>query len=1020
MALTPKQISELMQILHDGSTAIAIRTAGHVVPREEFDRLQAQGYLPATLVFSDMIADSYKLGMLMQQQEPAKAWNYAQLSDHLRANPVPLGPAEKRAVDIAQRRAGIFCVGLGNRFSAELGAVIVDADQELAQRTREGIQRETSTAIAKRETVKQLKSRLGNLTGDWARDWDRIAATETHMAHQEGVADEIASRDGDEQMAKVPEPDACSACREHYLENGKPRVMPVSWWHGNGTTNAGRKRPDWKPVLGAMHPWCKCQNVRVPFGWGFNDAWDLVPLDEDEDTEKSLGRVASVATLQKAGGPFVGPRGGKWADPQHTIPWKDEHKAGDVHRITMHGGIFGSERKVKIVTQHVKDGMVTMTQQYKGADGTERSGSSFTMPGESVKHFKNDLAGKVDLPLSGRKEIDAVISGKAKLLGKGDDGVAFQVGDKVVKVSTTVPFQPENPGHLTPEDAANRTKSQVEIGNKLIAMGVPGLQESEFVRHGDKGFQIKDWVEIPEKLTLDQLDTVQRSVIEMHKRGYAVRDAIQVGLDKAGNPVMFDIGKAGPLGTDMWQGENGSILSDMDSLKVLYADHGSPFARLDGLPGQQDFLTLKEGWDKLMSTGLAFALAPLRLSRVIQKMQSEAKATLTGDKLKERLEQIEEQTWAMQMDVEDLKEKHAYWTSPKGKEEAARLKAEKKAAAEDAGSATLQKSRKLHARMKFQGFEISIENRKGSFRHWYDRATKTEGKTEMLFPYGYIRKTEGADGEHVDVFVGPDASAEKVFVIHQRKAPDFTAFDEDKIMLGFASRAHAKSAYLKHYNDKRFFGTMDVLGVEDFRRKVYGAKGEMIKGGQLSLFKREPLMVEWLWALQKSGVPFMEFADVVKAAQHGDRSKLDEVYEHLEKAGATESLYVDLGLDLSIVGHMGIQSYPKEKKNAPRRTPLRGQAHLDWPIGREDVKIPNRRPKNPKLMLARDRFDVRGVRSGDKALFSPVSGYDQVVQLKPDRKAINEGEPQESLKVQQESRMKLRQGMKLHGMEIKR
>lgn len=27
--------------------------------------------------------------------------------------------------------------------------------------------------------------------------------------------------------------------------------------------------------------------------------------------------------LMKAGGPFIGPRGGKWADPAHTIPWEE-------------------------------------------------------------------------------------------------------------------------------------------------------------------------------------------------------------------------------------------------------------------------------------------------------------------------------------------------------------------------------------------------------------------------------------------------------------------------------------------------------------------------------------------------------------------------------------------------------------------------------------------------------------------------------------------------------------------------
>ena len=32
--------------------------------------------------------------------------------------------------------------------------------------------------------------------------------------------------------------------------------------------------------------------------------------------------------ISKAGGPFVGPRGGKWADPQHKIPYNEKKHAG--------------------------------------------------------------------------------------------------------------------------------------------------------------------------------------------------------------------------------------------------------------------------------------------------------------------------------------------------------------------------------------------------------------------------------------------------------------------------------------------------------------------------------------------------------------------------------------------------------------------------------------------------------------------------------------------------------------------
>ena len=118
------------------------------------------------------------------------------------------------------------------------------------------------------------------------------------------------------------------------------------------------------------------------------------------------------------------------------------------------------------------------------------------MPRASVKHFVNDLEGRVQLRPSKRPEIDALIRGTAQLLGKGDDGVAFRVGDKVVKMSTTVPYQPENPGHRSPAEAIERLRKQTLIHNAIVdRLGTSGcLERAEFVRHGDKGFQIKPYV----------------------------------------------------------------------------------------------------------------------------------------------------------------------------------------------------------------------------------------------------------------------------------------------------------------------------------------------------------------------------------------------------------------------------------------------------------------------------------------------------------------------------------------------
>lgn len=136
---------------------------------------------------------------------------------------------------------------------------------------------------------------------------------------------------------------------------------------------------------------------------------------------------------------------------------------------------------------------------------------------------------------------------------------------------------------------------------------------------------------------------------------------------------------------------------------------------------------------------------------------------------------------------------------------------------------------KLQGRIDFQGIPVSVENRVGSVRRWYDPHNKEEGKTTMKYPYGYIRGTLGTDGDAVDVYVGPNEQSDKVFVITQMNTPNFKTVDEQKCMLGFDSAEEAKSAYLHHYNDKRFFGSMKQLTVDQFRAKLDTHKGKLIK-----------------------------------------------------------------------------------------------------------------------------------------------------------------------------------------------
>jgi len=134
--------------------------------------------------------------------------------------------------------------------------------------------------------------------------------------------------------------------------------------------------------------------------------------------------------------------------------------------------------------------------------------------------------------------------------------------------------------------------------------------------------------------------------------------------------------------------------------------------------------------------------------------------------------------------------------------------------------AAAQKNRKLHFRTEFQGLPVSIETQRGSYREWNDPLTGRSGRTKMPHHYGYIRLTEGADGDLVDCFLGPEPDATHAYVVRQLD-PETGEYDEDKVMLGFATEAEAKTGYLASRDDgERAYGGVAAVPMGEFRRRV--------------------------------------------------------------------------------------------------------------------------------------------------------------------------------------------------------
>ena len=127
--------------------------------------------------------------------------------------------------------------------------------------------------------------------------------------------------------------------------------------------------------------------------------------------------------------------------------------------------------------------------------------------------------------------------------------------------------------------------------------------------------------------------------------------------------------------------------------------------------------------------------------------------------------------------------------------------------------------------VKVDGYDISIENPKGSERTGAD-ANGNPWSVTMNNSYGYIRKTEGADGDHIDVFLSDNPSSGKVYVVDQ--VNEDGSFDEHKVMYGFSSADEAKEAYLANYSPGwKGLGNITEVSKEDFKKWVESSESKI-------------------------------------------------------------------------------------------------------------------------------------------------------------------------------------------------
>lgn len=120
-------------------------------------------------------------------------------------------------------------------------------------------------------------------------------------------------------------------------------------------------------------------------------------------------------------------------------------------------------------------------------------------------------------------------------------------------------------------------------------------------------------------------------------------------------------------------------------------------------------------------------------------------------------------------------------------------------------------------KLRWHGLAIAIENPKGSERSGSGPAGRP-WRVKMPAHYGYVLGTEGRDGDHVDVYLGPDHDARTVFVVDQVDAKT-GKFDEHKCLLSYPNKDAALADYEKAFSDgkaKDRIGTVTEMTVPQF------------------------------------------------------------------------------------------------------------------------------------------------------------------------------------------------------------
>lgn len=272
--LTRSQIRQIQKIINDHMEVLMQITTGGGKPSP---RLVKKLGLPEAIV--DLITTSYRYGKLgVLQGKDLSTMSESDVKKLMRN--IKLTKSQQNSVDYSKIKAQQSIDSLSQRITSSVVTMAIQSDLSMWEAVKEVIPAAMENDTPRYKVIQELREK----TGDWERDWHRVAHSEMWDAKLQGEAEAIMndesplSKDkGETLVYKRPAHNCCNKCRQLYLEKDgvTPKVFRLADLMANGT-NYGKKQADWLPTLGILHPNCMCTLNVMPKDTTFDAQGNLV------------------------------------------------------------------------------------------------------------------------------------------------------------------------------------------------------------------------------------------------------------------------------------------------------------------------------------------------------------------------------------------------------------------------------------------------------------------------------------------------------------------------------------------------------------------------------------------------------------------------------------------------------------------------------------------------------------------------------------------------------------------------